>query len=673
MNVIERADANGVIHQFPIGTPESVIQKVTGNAHTVQQKPVKTEPFLPNALGSFVQGASMGFSDEAIAKARSLFDKDPNAYNKYLQAERQGMSQYNREHPYISTASEFAGSLVPTIAATALTGGAAAPEMAALNAGRFAQLGKTFAPALYGGVQGAITGAGTSESDRLKDAGYGALGGAAAGQLFGVGSKYLKSGWDAVKVKFGLNDPSHPANLAIATAMQKDGYSPQSAAQAMELLGRGELTLADLGENTRLLLKKSTQAPGNTRNQAIQYVAERNADKVPRVSDDLQKLMSGSQDFYTDLENMKLARKNRADPLYKAAYENADPITPDTTEHLNELSKAPSFQEAMRAGMKRAADQGIDLSDPKNILRGLHETKIALDDMIASKMRAGETNQARTLIDMQKRLVSDMENSSPDYKLARQAYAGDSEVMNAAENGKNIYNMSEPEMRKLLLTHVDNPSELDAMRSGIAQAMLEKLRASPDARPIRSVLGGDMEDKIKLAFHDDNAFNQFKQQLMNEEKMMLTQKQGISGAPVEPTSSAEGVGNVAGAAADLATGKVGVSTLKNLYNTVEPAMTGMPASVAAPTAERLLTPVGKSGTGLDPVLEGIMQSLKAEEDQVKKYGLGGYLGKTMGGLGGQMMASKPSISGGMPDQQEEPPAGPLGQASAPQPEAQPQQ
>jgi len=242
---------------------------------------------------------------------------------------------------------------------------------------------------------------------------------------------------------------------------------------------------------------------------------------------------------------------------------------------------------------------------------------------------------------MKTRLLHDMETSSPDYATARKAFAGDSDLISAMENGKNIYNMTEPEMRKLLLSKVNNPSELDALRAGIAQAMLERLRASPDARPIRSVLGGDNERKLKLAFHDDNAFEQFKNRLMSEEKMRLTERQGVKATPTEIPES--GGPDLAAAARSAAGGNLG-NAVMNAANAVIPAVTGMPAKVAAPTVEKLLTPTGPKSTGLDPVLTSIMDSLKQEEQDIIKRGAMSKLAAA--GTGGLAAAKPPSMGGG---------------------------
>ncbi|NCV58367.1 MAG: hypothetical protein EBW47_06170 [Betaproteobacteria bacterium] len=73
----------------------------------------------------------------------------------------------------------------------------------------------------------------------------------------------------------------------------------------------------------------------------------------------------------------------------------------------------------MKAGAKRMADAGLDITDPKNTLRALHETKIALDDMISESVRQGKGGQAGVLISMKERLLKDMEKAARSAGLVK--------------------------------------------------------------------------------------------------------------------------------------------------------------------------------------------------------------------------------------------------------------
>jgi hypothetical protein len=484
--------------------------------------------------------------------------------------------------------------------------------------------------ATVGGVTGATEAVGTSEkplSELPAEAGRGAVVGTAAAGTLGLLGKYIAApAFRHIKQSLGFGDANKAADLAIARALEKDGLTPEQAAQKMAAVQRGEMTLADLGENTAKLLRTATSTPGEARRVAKTELAAREVERVPRTAGDLRELMSGSKDFYTDVQDLIKKRSSDADSLYNAAWNSNAIFSPQTAPDIERLRNLPSFKEAMKAGMRRMEDKGLDISDPKNTLRGLHETKIAIDDMIETAMRSGNTNQAKTLISMKERLLKDMEKASPEYRTARQTFAGDSELLTAMNEGRNIYKMPEPDMRKMIDRFKDSPSEYDAFRAGIAQAMLERMTAGgATADPLKTVFPKGTEDKIRRAFRDDDAFNTFKTRLTEEQTMLGTEKAGFRRTPVDTDLDVLAPG--VGAATNLMQGRpiaAGMEALRARF----PNLIGMPPAVATPVVEKLLTPSSK----MDAVMDSIMSSLKTQEaDLLRMTGLTGT-GAAMTGM-----------------------------------------
>jgi hypothetical protein len=329
----------------------------------------------------------------------------------------------------------------------------------------------------------------------------------------------------------------------------------------------------------------------------------------------MRSLMSGSRDFHTDVQDLMRKRSQDAESLYEAAYSTGPVFDATNAPNINTLRNLPSFKEAMRSGQKRMADLNLDISDPKNTLRALHETKLALDDMIESKVRAGEGNQARTLIDMRNRMLKDMEKASPEYGIARQTYAGDSEMLSAMNEGTRIYQMPEMELRKLVKRFEDSPSEMDAWRSGVSQAMLDKLRvAGASANPLTSGLGRDAESKLRRAFKDDDAFDMFKSRMLEESRMLQTEKTGFRKTVEDADLS--GPSAAVGALGTLATGNP-VAALTQGLAAAMPRTMGVSPQVSTRVAGRLLTPA----PSIDPVMQSILTSLKAEEQSLLRQSL----------------------------------------------------
>jgi hypothetical protein len=645
---IERV-VNGAIYEFPDDTPEGVInrfvaQKTQGGAAPAaapQQAPTapRPQPFSTGLGSQVLQGLTMGFGDEAVAGMRSAMGG--GNYEDLVKSEREALRKYSEENPVRSTIGEVTGGLLPAVAtggasmipATARTPG---PTLASLLFGKAPSVGRM---AGTGAATGAVTALGTTEKPMAEWGGEmarGAVaGGATAGTLGLVGKYVAMPAFQKVKQAMGFGDANKAADIAIVRALEKDGLTPDQAVARIQAMSRGEATLADIGENTAALLRRSTAAPGATRNTAKAVLAGREVERIPRVSDDLRTLMSSSQDFYTDVTDLIRKRATDAEALYNAAYSAAPSFTAQSAPDIARLRNLPSFQEAMRGGSRRMADQGLDITNPQNTLRALHETKLELDDMIERAMTSDRTaNQARVLIGMKERLLKDMEKAAPEYRIAREAFAGDSEMLTAMKEGQRIYQLPEMDMRKLIDRFKDSPSEYDAFRAGISQAMLEKLRtAGPTADPSKTILSRDMEAKLRRAFRDDDAFDLFKQRLDEERLMLGTEKAGFRKTPLDTDLDAQGAGGV-GASTALVQGRPITAALETIRDRF-PNVVGTPERIAAPTAAKLLAPASKT----DAVLDSIMSSLKQQEAQLLQA-----TGATTGGaamVGGLAAARDP--------------------------------
>lgn len=628
---IERV-INGAIYEFPDNTPEAVINRFTAQkmgaaapatAPAARPTPAapRPAPFSTGAGSQALQGLTFGFGDELVAGARSAMGQ--GNYEDLVKSEREALRKYGEEHPVISTAAEIAGGVAPAI----VTGGASlipaarsvaktlGPKAAALIFGKAPTIGRM---AGTGAVAGGATALGTTEKPASEWGGEVAkgtvAGGATAGALGLVGKYVAMPAFQKVKQAMGFGDANKAADIAIVKALEKDGLTPDQAVAKIQAMARGEATLADIGENTAALLRRSTAAPGAARRETKAALAGREVERIPRVSEDLRTLMSGSKDFYTDVTDLIKKRSTDAEALYQAAWDAAPTFSAKTAPDIARLRNLPSFQQAMKGGARRMEDQGLDITDPKNTLRALHETKLELDDMIEKAMTSDRTaNQARVLIGMKERLLADMEKAAPEYKIAREAFAGDSEMLTAMKEGQRIYQLPEMEMRKLVDRFKDSPSEYDAFRAGISQAMLEKLRAAgPTADPAKTILSRDMEAKLRRAFRDDDAFDLFKQRLDEERMMLGTEKAGFRKTPLDTDLEAQGAGAV-GAGTALMQGRP-VAAAMEAARSRFPNLVGVPERIGAPTAEKLLTPAAKT----DAVLDSIMSSLKQQEAELTR-------------------------------------------------------
>ena len=279
---IERV-INGVVYEFPDGTSPAVIRKFEASktaptpaaAPTASARPSASppEPMFTGAGGAALQGLTMGFSDEVIARTRAL--GGDRSYEDYVKAEREAQRKYGEEHPAMSTAAELAGGALPAV----LTGGLSALPSAGATAARvfgprvagalFGQAPSIGRMAAVGAGSGATTALGTTEKEPAEwggEAMRGAIaGGATAGALGTLGKYILAPAFGKIKMALGFGDANKASDVAIARALEKDGLTPDQALAKLQAFSRGEMALPDLGENTAALLRRSSAAPANCR------------------------------------------------------------------------------------------------------------------------------------------------------------------------------------------------------------------------------------------------------------------------------------------------------------------------------------------------------------------------------------------------------------------------
>ena len=139
----------------------------------------------PRRVGrAALQGATFGFSDEAIAAASNPLaamsaaisgETEASApYYETLESERRKLDQFSEQYPVGAAISEFSGAAVPAVAATVFSGGSAAP----VTGTRMAQMLKSGGQAAkVGAIEGGLYGFGTGEGgiqDRLTSSAAGA-------------------------------------------------------------------------------------------------------------------------------------------------------------------------------------------------------------------------------------------------------------------------------------------------------------------------------------------------------------------------------------------------------------------------------------------------------------------------------------------------------------------
>ena len=523
----------------------------------------------PPQLGLILQGGSWNTSDEASGFLRSvmpsLMGPHDAAIHEQVQdqafinaqkrgaqppeislrdvsteLERRPIRQFQEENPLSAMGYETLGALA--------TGGPA-------GAGR--SLAKK---AMIGGGSGAVSGFGSGEGDfvdRLDDAAVGLVAGglgtaamnAASGPVANVYNAMFKSGKrDATRKGKRL------AQQQLINAIQAEGLSVEEAIQKVLALEGRNYTLADLNFNTQALVDAVSVLPGPSKSESMRFLRERMAGRSGRITSFLQEAFGSKANFFTDFQAMKAARGTVANRLYGAANKLKVPVG----DELRGLLQRPAMQEAYKKAIEIAANRG-DTLGAKFILNGageivdeagnrvnkvptlfLHYMKMGLDDVAFPKMppQGIGAAQVQGIRDVRNEFLELLDFSNPMYARARNLYAGDSAVLTAMKEGRELLRTQDVDELADRLRRM-NPSEKEAFRLGALQDYQDKIDMTPETANTAYNLISTPRRKqlLRLAFPNTQKgqkdFDIFHDHLLRESRMAMTERAGMNSATAQ--------------------------------------------------------------------------------------------------------------------------------------------
>lgn len=460
----------------------------------------KDEPSpLVRGLANVAQGPTFGFSDEiagAVNAVKNLTQGKPmgEGYREGRDYLRGVQDQYRQDFPIASVATQLAAS-APLLATNLLgqvpgLGRVLSPAVNTVS-GPLARVGNA---ALQGGVQGTLSGAGESNADSVMGVASDALkaGGISAatgGVLQGVG---MGAGAVGRNIASRVSDrfASPYAQQKAAEALARDATAEAFQTGTSNAVDRASVRMAKLGpearvvdsggQNTRRLLDTVATLPGQTGDLAERAIRERQASRAGRLISGAESALSvGNKDFGDEIEKLASTRLNAARPFYDKVSNLAVTVDDDVLSLLNKTESVHGEAEKL---LKMLTGNKIDLSQvkkgdsiPFSMLDTLKQT---LYDAAESAKRGGNKNLGKAYDTARVDLVSKLDDIAPKengvsvYKLARDAYAGPSQLMDAAELGRKALKDDVFELRSTIKDFTK--SEVEAFRVGALQAIREQ-------------------------------------------------------------------------------------------------------------------------------------------------------------------------------------------------------
>jgi len=578
-----------------------------------------------------LQGPTLGFADELAGLigggGAMLQGKSPSeAYTQARDIYRSGVESYKEEQPI---------------------GGAVAQGVASLPLGML-NVGRSIAPnvgpvlrSIGSGLGFGIVG-GAGEAKELEDvAQEAATSGATSAVLGGateLGMKAVRPIKQVITSQAGRVIPESIRGMVggssvdiarrrVAQAMLRDGSTTEQVAARMSKLGDDAILAESSGYNTRDLLDTMATLPGRTKNYTEQFIRNRQAQRGGRITEAAAEQLSPTGARLADsVESLLTKRDVEATPLYDQLKTVTITLDDDLKEILNASKKLGGFARAEKisTGLRepftlKDVNKATDVGMPD-----LDKVKRGLDDIISSKSAVndrGEINEfGRSVIQLKKDLVKRLDDMTMDsetgkslYASARNAYAGPSALISAAELGRTVINKPASTIKSLVRDMSD--SELESFRVGAYEGLRDLAGTqSGQTRLLNMWKEPSTQERLKEVFPSERAYREFASTIAAEARKKEAQSIGRGTQTAGREARMEDVGmetlkdtaNIAAAAKTMDIG----SLVNMLSNTMK--RTSVPEPVRNEIGKILMS----KATSADEIriLRNVIEKMKREQE-----------------------------------------------------------
>lgn len=502
---------------------------------------------------SVLNGPTMGFGDELAGAVGGLYDtavkggklSDNYAANRDYARGAQDVEREN--NPWVTGITQGMAS-APLAGLKALQGATYAPKIA----GAMSNWGRAVAA---GGIYGGVGGVGNSTADgiegNLKDGGIGAVFGAGAAGVLSPVAQVLGATGSNIAQRVNKSSAYNAAKAKIAEAFARDARgdtftsgASNPAAQAMARFNKlgDEAVLADAGgQNTKQLLDTLTTLPGRTKQSAETFIHGRQAGRAGRMIGAAESSMGTTgQRLNPHIDQWIAQREQDAAPLYSQLRQTT--INPSQT--LGSLVATADELGAVKLGREMATARKMPFTlDQTNSGRNtltntsngggwsmndLDHVKQGLDQKIAKQWDAAEgklTPLGLAYQDLKNKFVKELDAVTTDpnsgvslYKSARDAFAGPSAIMDAANMGKSSFSKDGAAISRL--TGDLSESEMQAFRLGAFESLRNKLgKEGGQTEILKMWKEPATREKLKEMFGDEMKFRSFAASVAKEGRL----------------------------------------------------------------------------------------------------------------------------------------------------------
>lgn len=337
-----------------------------------------------------------------------------------------------------------------------------------------------------------------------------------------------------------------PAQRRVLDMMQEQRRAPADIVQGVkrtQSLGVPAMAMDD--PSMRLTAESALSESGMS--NASEILARLNARQEGIGERTMDRINTGlaPDEYFGQLDKLRDNLYENSKPLYQQAYA-ANPAIQSKV--LPQLLNTPDGKKAVKVAMRIMRNEGkkIGKQDALNMVRApslefLDNVKRGMDQLISKEEGSGVNYQATPLGKSMRALRDSLRNeldvaTTPKkgeslYKKARTQYAGDLEILDALQAGRQEFTKMQPKQVEALAANMSF-AEKDAYRTGVAQALFEQLESpTGDFNAARKVIGSPaMRKKLRPLFDSDKQFELFETALQKESELYELSKKSISRA-----------------------------------------------------------------------------------------------------------------------------------------------
>ena len=281
----------------------------------------------------------------------------------------------------------------------------------------------------------------------------------------------------------------------VNRAIEDEGGHAAVGAELQQLGPEGRLM--DVGPNLTGQAEALVSSPGRAQSELLRVVRDRNNAAGDRIATGVDRVVGDPVNFAAETETLLGQRRLRAARFYGQAEGHTQPIdTTPVVQHINRQLPQEATQQPTQ--IERALINAREVMTGRSDMRSLHNVKESLDDQIAAAVRTNEGGLARQLGQVRDQLVRQIDagttvpgpNGQPVslYRQAREAYAGDSAILRAREEGLAVFNRDVDPNVVARENLARTEAERIAFQGGAREALVLKMdNARNDALAVRNL------------------------------------------------------------------------------------------------------------------------------------------------------------------------------------------